>query len=122
MQLVVVAQRRDCDGNLAFAGAFAHPRLHQQVVVRQLLIEGRARDTVGLRQRLPRLLQRVPMALLDERERSALQAFGHRATPLFLLLDSESRLLATIPIHPDPVRRTAFMRAVAHLVNVDPHS
>ncbi|MES2524342.1 MAG: hypothetical protein V4617_16710 [Gemmatimonadota bacterium] len=120
MQLVVVAQRRDCDGNLSFASTFSHPRLGGRVRVRQLLIEGGAADTLGLRTRLPRALLDVPMALLQSREREILLALGHRATPVFLLLDGEHRLLAVIPVDPDPVHRTAFVRAVAHIVNFDP--
>lgn len=120
MQLVVVAQRRDCNGNLSFASTFTNRRLRGRVVPRQLLIEGLASDTLGLRARLPRGLKDVPLALLSSRERETLLALGHRATPLFLLLDAESRLLAAIPIDPDPVHRTAFIRAVAHIVNFDP--
>ena len=120
MQLVVVAQPRDCEGNLAFAGTFAHARLGGRLHVRGLLIEGTAADTLGLRARLPRALLNVPMALLQTRERETLLALGHRATPIFLLLDGESRLLAVIPVDPDPVHRTAFVRAVAHIVNFDP--
>jgi len=122
MQLVVVAQRRDCDGNLSFAAFFNRARLRDRVAVRRLLIEGAAADTLGLRSRLPTILQKVPMALLHDRERDALQAMGHHATPVFLLLDAEHRVLAAVPVDPDPVHRTAFLRALIHLSTRDPRS
>lgn len=122
MRLVVVAQRHDCEGNLAFAAFFNRARLRERVGVRQLLIEGAPDDTIGLRARLPLLLQRVPLALLRETERSALRAMGHHATPVFLLFDAERRLLAAIPVDPDPVHRTAFLRAITHLAIYDPRS
>jgi hypothetical protein len=122
MQLVVVAQRRDCDGNLSFAAFFHRARLRDRVVVRQLLIEGTSADTLGLRARLPAILQRVPLALLNARERDALQSLGHHATPVFLLLDAEHRVLAAVPVDPDPVHRTAFLRALTHLATRDPRS
>ena len=122
MHLVVVAQRRDCDGNLSFAAFFNRARLRDRVVVRQLLIEGTSADTLGLRARLPGILQDVPLALLHAREREALQAMGHHATPVFLLMDAERRLLAAIPVDPDPVHRTAFLRAITHLATHDPKS
>jgi hypothetical protein len=122
MQVVVVAQRRDCDGNLSFAASFNRAQIRHAVVVRQLLIEGLPHDTLGLRARLPDVLRAVPMALLQRREREALRAIGHQATPVFLLLDSGSRVIAAVPVDPDPVHRTAFLRAIAHLVNYDPKS
>lgn len=122
MTLVVVAQRRDCEGNLSFASYFGRARVRRGVVVRTLLIEGRAPDTLGLRARLPPVLRGVRMALLEPREREALRAMGHGATPVFLLFDSENRIVAAIPVDADPVHRTAFQRAIAHLVNYDPTS
>ena len=120
MQVVVVAQRRDCEGNLSFASYFTRSRLRGQVVVRQLLVEGSAADTIGLRPRLPTALRGVRMSLLESRERETLRAMGHLATPVFLLLDAESRLVAAIPVDPDPVHRIAFLRSITHLVTRDP--
>jgi hypothetical protein len=122
MQLVVVAQRRDCEGNLSFAALFSRARLRGHVVVGGLLIEGTGADTIGIRGRLPSVLRGAGLALLREPERRALRAMGHHATPVFLLLDGERRLLAAIPVDPDPVHRTAFLRAITHLATHDPGS
>ena len=122
MQVVVVAQRRDCEGNLSFASYFNRTRIRHGVVVRRLLIEGTAADTLGLRARLPVVLRDVGMALLARRERETLLIMGHVATPVFLLLDSDNRIIAAVPVDPDPVHRTAFLRALTHLVNYDPKS
>jgi hypothetical protein len=122
MQIVIVAQRGDCSGNLSFAAFLTRTRLRPHVVVGHVLIEGSAADTLGLRPTLPRALQRVPLALLRPRERDALRALGHEATPVFLLLDPQRRLLAAIPADPDPVHRTAALRAIAHLAMHDPQS
>ena len=79
-----------------------------------------AADTAYLRAKLPRSLKRAAIHLLQQKERDALNAMGHHATPLLLRFDSRARLRLVAPVSPDPVEVVAIRRAVTHLASSDP--
>lgn len=89
---VVVAQPADCDGNLGFFAVFERPSLADHITTHRVLVQGTGRDTVALRNRLPRALRQARIELLAESHRTLLHALGYRATPLLLLFDRERRL------------------------------
>jgi hypothetical protein len=120
MRAVIVAQRQDCNGNLGLAGVLARSEIGRSVPLRAVLFEGAARDTAMLRPRLPNALARAPIELLRPSERAALNALGHRATPILLLFDARARLRLAAPVSPDPVETVALRRALTHLVTNDP--
>ncbi len=120
MRAIIVAQRRDCDGNLGIAGVLSRTAIARAVPLRAVLIEGMASDTIQLRSRLPKGLRSATMSLLQHDERRALQAMGHYATPLLLLFDERGRLRLSAPVSSDPVHVVAIRRAIAHLATNDP--
>jgi len=119
-KVVVVAQLADCNGNLGHFAALDRPSLRPLLRSRHLLIDGAARDTIGIRRRLPRGLASASLALLTKAQRSLLQSLGHTATPILALYDQRNRLLLISATPAGPIERTTFIRAVTRLVNNDP--
>ncbi len=117
---VIVAQPADCDGNLGVLGVLDRKSIAARVPHRLLLVEGSARDTVGLRQRLPMSLQRARMALLSEAQRTVLRQLGHVATPTLLLFNREHQLRYAGPTPPGPVERTVQLSVITRLVTNHP--
>jgi hypothetical protein len=120
MLAVIVAQKRDCNGNLGFASILDRADLSTSIPDRVVLVDGTPQDTAQLRARLPRALARARIAMLQRPQRQALLAFGHRATPVLLLFDAEARLRLSATVSPDPVQVVSLRRAIKHLASNDP--
>ncbi len=118
---VIVAQAKDCDGNLGVFALFERPSISSHVPHRVLLVEGLAADTVGLRDRLPRSLQHATLAVLSSAQRGTMVALGHRSTPTLMLFDGEHRLRYAGASPPGPVERTVQLAAIARLVTNNPN-
>lgn len=118
---VIIAQAKDCDGNLGVFGLFERPSISAHVPHRVLLVEGQAQDTVGLRDRLPRSLQQATLSVLSPSQRATMVALGHRSTPTLMLFDVEHRLRYAGASPPGPVERTVQLAAIARLVTNNPH-
>ncbi len=120
MLAVIVAQQRDCNGNLGFASILDRADIAAAVPDRVVLVDGTAQDTTQLRARLPHALAQARIALLQHSQRQALLAFGHRATPVLLLFDGQARLRLSATVSPDPVEVVSLRRAIKHLAANDP--
>jgi hypothetical protein len=118
---VIVAQSKDCDGNLGVFGLFERPSISSHVPHRVLLVEGQAQDTLGLRDRLPRSLQQATLSVMSSTQRATMVALGHRSTPTLLLFDAEYRLRYAGASPPGPVERTVELSAIARLVTNNPN-
>ena len=114
---VIVAQVADCDGNLGVFGLLDRPSIAIRIPHRLLLVEGMARDTLGLRQRLPASLQHARMAILSSAQRAVLRQLGHLATPSLLLFDRERQLRYAGATPPGPVERTVQLAVITQLVS-----
>lgn len=117
---VFVAQRADCNGNLSLANVVATGPTRKNTAPPELIVQGGARDTIGLRLELPFALRRSPLRLLRPEEQQWLHDIGHHATPVLLLFDHESRLRIASHVDANPVARVALGRAITHLVTDDP--
>lgn len=118
---VIVAQAKDCDGNLGVFGLFDRPSISSHVPHRVLLFEGVAQDTVGLRDRLPSSLHDATLSVLSAAQRATMVALGHRSTPTLMLFDAEHRLRYAGASPPGPVERTVQLAAIARLVTNNPN-
>jgi hypothetical protein len=120
MHAVIVAQRRDCNGNLSLASVLGRRDIAAAIPYRTVLVDGTASDTTELRARLPRALAGASIHLLHPDERRLLRTIGHVATPVLLLFDAQSRLQLSATVSPDPVQVVALRRAIWHLAVNDP--
>jgi hypothetical protein len=120
MLAVIIAQKRDCNGNLGFASILDRADIASAVPDRVVLVDGTPQDTTSLRTRLPRALAHAKIAMLQRNQRQALLAFGHRATPVLLLFDAQARLRLSATVSPDPVEVVSLRRAIKHLAANDP--
>jgi hypothetical protein len=120
VRAIFVAQRADCNGNLSLANMVATGPVRHHTAPVELIIQGGARDTVGLRLELPFGLRNSPLRLLRAEEQTWLHDIGHHATPVLLLFDHEARLRMASHVDADPVARVALRRAITHLVTDDP--
>jgi len=120
MLAVIVAQKRDCNGNLGFAAMLDRADISAAIPNRVVLVDGSPQDTAQLRGRLPRALAHATIAMLQRNQRQALLAFGHRATPVLLLFDAQARLRLSATVTPDPVEAVSLRRAIKHLAANDP--
>lgn len=120
LRAIVVASPHDCIGNLRFANVLSRRDVAAVVGVPELVVQGQARDTIGLRRMLPTLLESSTMRLLQPSERALLHAIGHHATPVMLLFDQEGHLRIATQVESDAVTRTAIARAITHFATRDP--
>lgn len=120
LHAVIVAQRRDCSGNLGMVDLLDRPRLAPHVASRTLLLAGPPGDTLGLRPLLPPALAQADIALLHPNELAFLRHAGHTATPLLLLFDRQHRLQLAAPVPDDPAAWVATQRAITHLLTNSP--
>jgi hypothetical protein len=120
MLAVIVAQKKDCNGNLGFASLLARTDISASIPHRVVLVDGTPDDTAQLRARLPRALTTATIAMLQRNQRHALLAIGHRATPVLLLFDAHARLRLSATVSPDPVEVVSLRRAIKHLAANDP--
>ncbi len=114
---VVIAQAADCDGNLSSFGIIDRRSIKPFIPHRLLLIEGSARDTIGLRYRLPAGLRTARVELLSNAQRSTLRALGHNATPAMLLFSRDGQLRYAGAVSGNPVSRTVERDIVTRLVS-----
>lgn len=118
--VVVVAQPSDCDGNLGSFGFLGRRSIQPFVPHRLLLIQGSARDTIGLRFRLPPTLQHAGVELLSDRQRNTLRSLGHYATPALLLFDNTGTLRYAGQVASTPMALTVERDIILRLVTNNP--
>lgn len=120
MHAIVVASASDCRSNLSIASAINRPTLKSRLGSVQLIVQGTAEDTVGLRSRTTGAISRGAIRLLTPEQRAYIHSLGHHATPIVLVFDGAGRLRLAGHAEAEPSARVALARAINHIVAVTP--
>lgn len=113
LRAVLVAQRRDCNGNLDFFAMMGRRRIAAAIQAADVLVEGIPSDTLSIRGLLPRPFTRASLRLLTSSDRDLVQSLGYQTTPLLLLYDLDGRLMLALPALATAPERVAFTRALS---------
>jgi hypothetical protein len=95
LRATVLLQLSDCGGNLRMLDLLARADIPERLRLSTIWYVGNDRDTVSMRQLLPRWSRLVPLQRAPPRVLKELAFLGHKSTPVLVLFDQEGRVRLT---------------------------